>query len=155
MDFFTALHVSASGLAAERTRVNVATSNLANAESTRGPDGKPFRRQDPVFEAVRLEAVLAGGPAEGRPTPLQLATGSGHETMGVRVSSVIEDQTPGRKVYSPGHPDADTQGFVTLPNVNPIHEVVNLMSASRGYEANATALETLKSMAQRAIDIAR
>jgi flagellar basal-body rod protein FlgC len=160
MDFFTALHVSASGLAAERTRVNVATSNLANAESTRGPDGKPYRRQDPVFEAVRLEAMLAGGPADGRPSPLQLATGqrpgtTGHETMGVRVSSVIEDQTPGRQVYSPGHPDADPQGFVTLPNVNPIHEVVNLMSASRGYEANATALETLKSMAQRAIDIAR
>jgi flagellar basal-body rod protein FlgC len=157
MDFFTAMHVSASGLAAERTRVNVATSNLANAESTRGPDGKPYRRQDPVFEAVRLEAMRAGGIADGQPTPLQLATGhgNGHETMGVRVSSVVEDPTPGRKIYSPGHPDADGQGFVTLPNVNPIHEVVNMMSASRGYEANATALETLKSMAQRAIDIAR
>jgi len=153
MDFFTALHVSASGLAAERTRVNVATSNLANAESTRGPDGKPYRRQDPVFEAVALQAVIAGEGTDGRPLPVQSAMG--HETVGVRVASVLQDQSPGRRVYSPGHPDADPQGFVTLPNVNPIHEVVNLMSASRGYEANATALETLKSMAQRAIDIAR
>ena len=75
--------------------------------------------------------------------------------MGVEVSQVVEDQTPGKKVYNPGHPDADAQGFVTLPNVNPIHEVVNLMSASRGFEANATAVETLKTMAQRALDISK
>ena len=131
-DFLASMRVSASGLAAERTRVNAATSNLANAESTRGPDGGPYRRLDPVFEAVPTER---GG--------------------GVRTAKVVEDTSAGRKVYSPGHPDADPDGFVTLPNVNPVHEVVNLLSASRGYDANASALETLKAMAQRALDIAK
>jgi len=150
MDFLSALHVSASGLAAERTRVSIATSNLANAESTRGPDGKPYRRQDPVFEAVALQPQLARSGLGSLPA----LTGNQH-AVGVRVAEVRQDQTEGRRVYSPGHPDADPNGFVTLPNVNPIHEVVNLMSASRGYEANATALETLKTMAQRAMDLGR
>lgn len=144
MDFLSALHISASGLSAERERVNLATSNLANAESTRGPDGQPYKRRDPVLEAVPFESVLGGaeGSAHGAP-------------LGVHVARVVEDSAPGRKVYSPGHPDADKDGFVTFPNVNPIHEVVNLMSASKGYEANATAVETLKTMAQRALDIGR
>jgi flagellar basal-body rod protein FlgC len=141
MDFLSALRISASGLAAERVRVNLASSNLANAESTRGPDGKPYQRLDPVLEAV--------------PFGDRLAQASGAEPMSVRVAQVARDQGPGRRVYDPSHPDADGQGFVTLPNVNPIHEVVNLMSASRAYDANATAVETLKTMAQRALDIAR
>jgi flagellar basal-body rod protein FlgC len=141
MDFLSALSVSASGLSAERTRVNLAASNLANAEATRGPDGGPYRRRDPVMEAISFGDALSR--ADGQPPG------------GVKVAQVVEDQNPGRKVYSPGHPDADADGFVTLPNVNPIHEVVNLMSASKAYEANATAVETLKSMAQRALDVAR
>jgi flagellar basal-body rod protein FlgC len=141
MDFLTALSVSASGLSAERTRVNLAASNLANAEATRGPDGGPYRRRDPVLEAISFGDALSR--ADGQPPG------------GVKVAQVVEDSSPGRKVYSPGHPDADADGFVTLPNVNPIHEVVNLMSASKAYEANATAVETLKSMAQRALDVAR
>jgi flagellar basal-body rod protein FlgC len=137
MDYLSALRISASGLSAERTRVNVASSNLANAESTRGPDGQPYHRLDPVFTAVPLEA---GSP----------------ETSPAGVSAEVKrDEGPGKKVYLPSHPDADPQGFVTLPNVNPIHEVVNLMSASRAYEANATAVDTLKTMAQRALDISR
>jgi flagellar basal-body rod protein FlgC len=75
--------------------------------------------------------------------------------MGVEVSQVVADPDPGKRVYSPGHPDADADGFVTFPNVNPVNEVVNLLSASRGYEANATAVETLKQMAQRGLDISR
>jgi flagellar basal-body rod protein FlgC len=141
MDFLSALRISASGLAAERVRVSLASSNLANAESTRGPDGKPYQRLDPVLEAV--------------PFGDQLARAAGAEPMSVRVAQVTRDQNPGRRVYDPSHPDADGQGFVTLPNVNPIHEVVNLMSASRAYDANASAVETLKTMAQRALDIAR
>ena len=140
MDFFTALHVSGSGLSAERARVNIATSNLANAETTRTAAGGPYKRLDPVFEAVAMEVPQSGEP-DG--------------AMGVRVSQVAVDNTPGRRVYSPGHPDADPDGFVALPNVNPIHEVVNLMSASRAYEANASAVETIKTMAQRGLDIAR
>jgi flagellar basal-body rod protein FlgC len=139
--FFHALDIGASGLAAQRTRVDIATSNLANAESTRGPDGKPYRRLDPVLEAMPFDAALA---ASGAPAP-----------AGVRVASVVEDPSPGRRVYSPGHPDADADGFVTFPNVNPVHEVVNLMSASRSYDANATAVETLKTMAARALEIGR
>ena len=129
-DFLSALQISASGLAAERTRVDLAASNLANAESTRGPDGEPYKRRDPVLS---FDEQLAG----------------------VKVAAVVEDATPGKRVYSPGHPDADADGFVTLPNVDPIHEVVNLVSAQGAYDANATAVETLKTMAQRALDIAK
>ena len=141
MDFFSALNVSASGLSAERTRVDVAASNLANAESTRGPDGKPYQRLDPVLTAQPFESALG---EQGGVAP-----------MGVKVTSLERDQTPGQRVFMPGHPDADPQGFVTLPNVNPIHEIVNLVSASRGYEANATAIDTLKTMASRALEIAK
>jgi flagellar basal-body rod protein FlgC len=144
MDFFSALQVSASGLAAERTRVDLAASNLANAESTRGPDGEPYRRRDPILSSVTFGRELS---AAGLAQPAS--------AVGVQVSGVQEDDSPGKQVYSPGHPDADLDGFVTLPNVDPIHEVVNLVSAQRGYDANATAVETLKTMAQRALDITR
>ena len=128
--FFSSLKISASGLIAQRARIEAASSNLANAETTRGPDGKPYRRIDPVFEAVELG-----------------------EGAGVRVAEVHRDGRPFRKVFNPDHPDADESGFVELPNVNPIHEIVNLMSARRSYEANATAFDTLKSMAARALEI--
>jgi flagellar basal-body rod protein FlgC len=144
MDFLTALNVSGSGLSAERTRVNLAASNLANAETTRTAGGGPYQRLDPVFQAVPLE-----GPADASGS----TAGGTEPQLAVRLAGVVADPTPGKKVYSPGHPDADPNGFVTFPNVNPIDEVVNLMSASRGYEANATAVETLKEMAQRGLDI--
>jgi flagellar basal-body rod protein FlgC len=144
MDFFSALKVSASGLAAERTRVDLAASNLANAESTRSADGTPYKRRDPVLSSVPFEGQLTAAAASGTAS-----------AVGVAVTQVVEDQTAGKRVYSPGHPDADPQGFVTLPNVDPIHEVVNLISAQRGYDANATAIETLKTMAGRALDITR
>lgn len=144
MDFLSSLRISASGLAAERMRVNLAASNLANAESTRGPDGQPYKRLDPVLESVPFGAELSQAGASPENAPL-----------GVRVAGVQQDAQPGRRVYSPSHPDADPQGFVTLPNVNPVHEVVNLISASRAYDANAAAVDTLKTMAQRALDIAR
>jgi flagellar basal-body rod protein FlgC len=144
MDFFTALHVSGSGLSAERTRVNLASSNLANAETTRGPNGQAYQRLDPVFQAVAMDGNGA--------TP---AVPGSQDAVGVEVSKIVADASPGKRVYSPGHPDADADGFVTFPNVNPVNEVVNLMSASRGYDANATAVETLKQMAQRGLDISR
>lgn len=145
-DFLTALSISASGLSAQRTRVTVAASNLANAESTRGPDGQPYHRRDPVLAAKSFEGALAD--ASARP-------GDPAEATGVEVTAIVEDPTAGRRVYLPGHPDADADGFVTFPNVNPVNETVNLLTASRGYEANATAVETLKGMAQRALDITR
>lgn len=136
MDFFSALHISGSGLSAERTRVNIASSNLANAETTRTPAGGPYQRLDPVFTAVPI-------------------TGAPDGPQAVAVARIAADASEGKRTYSPGHPDADPDGFVTMPNVNPVHEVVNLLSASRGYEANSTAVETLKQMAGRALEILR
>ena len=142
MDFLTALRISGSGLSVERTRVNLATSNLANAETTRAPGGGAYKHLDPIIQAVPFEPELDQAAAPGPAlTPV--------------ISGIAADNGQGRKVYSPGHPDADPEGFVTFPNVNPVHEVVNLMSASRSYEANATAIETLKTMAQRGLDISR
>ena len=146
MDFLSALNVSASALSTERVRVNLAASNLANAETTRGPDGKPYKRLDPVLEAVPFEDSLSGAGAAGQPT-----TG----VSGVRVAQIAQDDGPGRRVYSPSHPDADQDGYVTLPNVNPVHEVVNLITAQRAYDANATAIDTLKTMASRALEISK
>jgi flagellar basal-body rod protein FlgC len=142
MDFLTALRISGSGLSVERTRVNLASSNLANAETTRTAAGGPYQRLDPVIQAVPFGPELGQAEASG-------------PAIAPVIASIASDGTPGRKVYSPGHPDADPEGFVTFPNVNPVHEVVNLMSASRSYEANATAIETLKTMAQRGLDISR
>jgi flagellar basal-body rod protein FlgC len=144
MDFLTALRISGSGLSVERTRVNLASSNLANAETTRTAAGGPYKRLDPVIQAVPFGPAL-GEASASTPTP----------AIDPVISSIVADNGPGRKVYSPGHPDADPEGFVTFPNVNPVYEVVNLMSASRSYEANATAIDTLKTMAQRGLDIAR
>jgi flagellar basal-body rod protein FlgC len=146
MDFLTALRISGTGLGVERTRVNLATSNLANAETTRTAAGGPYQRLDPIIQAVPFAAEVdaATGQTTGTSPALEAA-----------IAGVAADPTPGKKVYSPGHPDADADGFVTFPNVNPVHEVVNLMSASRSYEANATAIETLKNMASRGLDIAR
>lgn len=143
MDFLTALRISGAGLGVERTRVNLATSNLSNAETTRTAEGGPYKRLDPVIQAVPF------------PTELGDAQSGNNQPLRAEVAAIVADQTPGKRVYSPGHPDADAEGFVVFPNVNPVHEVVNLMSASRSYEANATAIETLKTMAQRGLDIAR
>lgn len=140
MDFLSALRISASGLSAERERVDLAASNLANANSTRGPDGQPYKRLDPVMRSTPFEATLSA---------------EGGQAAGVEVAQVVADQSPGRKVYSPGHPDADANGFVTLPNINPVNEVVNLMTASNAYNANASAVETLKGMAERALAIGK
>jgi flagellar basal-body rod protein FlgC len=146
MDFLSALRISASGLSAERVRVNLAASNLANAESTRGPNGQPYRRLDPVLESTPFEGEL--GAAAG-------LAGTSHGPTGVRVSRIVEDTGAGKRVFNPAHPDAGADGFVTLPNVNPIHEIVNLISAQKSYDANASAVDTLKGMAARALDIAR
>ena len=143
MDFFTALRVSGSGLSAERTRVNLASSNLANAETTRGPDGQPYKRLDPVFQAVAMEGANA---TPGAP---------GEKPMGVEVSQVVADQTPGKRVYSPGHPDADADGYVALPNVNVVTEMVDMMAATRAYEANIAALNATKRVLEAALEIGR
>jgi flagellar basal-body rod protein FlgC len=136
---FSAMEVAASGLTAERGRMNVIASNLANARTTRGADGQPFKRLDPMF-AVKPMNRTAEDPV--------LRSISRVELSGVRA-----DPTPGQLVFDPSHPDANATGYVEYPNVNVVTEMVNLMTASRAYEAGVTSIESIKSMARAAIRI--
>ena len=140
---FRGLDIAASGMAAQRARLNVVSSNIANASTTRTEDGGPYQRQEIVFEAIARKAgqSLEGGPAI--------------EGEGVRVVGIQEDPSPGPLVYDPGHPDADAQGYVHLPNVNVVEEMVDMITASRAYEAGVTAMRTASSMADRALGIGR
>jgi flagellar basal-body rod protein FlgC len=139
---FSALEVSASGLTAERTRMNTIASNLANAHTTRTADGTPYRRIDPVFEAAMLDRSQAGTP------------GASAVSL-VRVREIVEDQRAGQLVYDPGHPDATPAGYVEYPNVSVVEEMVNMLTASRAYEAGITSIDSVKAMAKSAIDIGR
>lgn len=150
MNVFTAMRIGASGLAAQRLRMNVIASNLANAHSTRTLEGGPYRRKDVFFLAVPAEAPAAAGV---RPASFQETLA--RELRGVRVAHVVEDRRPPRRVYDPGHPDADRQGYVLLPNINVIEEMVNLMAAARGYEAGVTAMTAARNMALKALEIGR
>ncbi len=139
---FSALEVSASGLSAERIRMNTTASNLANARTTRTSEGGPFRRLDPVFEAVGLDR-LRGLPSMQKGVSL------------VRVARIQEDTRPGTMVYDPSHPDANAQGYVTYPNVNAVEEMVNMITATRAYEAGVTSINSIKQMARSALEIGR
>ena len=147
MGLFDALDVSGSGLSAERLRMDVTAENLANAQSTRTAGGGPYRRKEVVTEATG-DNGFAGALASAR------ASGGGPQG-GVRVSGIVEDQTPNRLVYDPSHPDANAQGYVSMPNVNPVTEMVDLISASRSYEANVTAMQTSKQMFTKTLDLLR
>lgn len=144
MDFFTAMEVSASGLATQRTRMNVASSNLANV-STTGPDGEAYRRRDVVVRSQELDGSIAGHRAGGFASAVRSAS----------VTEVVEDQQAPQLAYDPGHPDANEDGFVALPNINAIEEMVDMITASRAYEAGITALGTAVNMAERALGIGR
>jgi flagellar basal-body rod protein FlgC len=136
---FSAMEIAASGLSAERGRMNVIASNLANARTTRGANGQPYQRLDPVFVA----RPLAGGSFD--PVLRNLKE--------VNLAGVRPDTSPGQMVYDPGHPDANAQGYVEYPNVNVVTEMVNLMTASRAYEAGVTSIESIKAMARSALKI--
>ncbi|MGA2450014.1 MAG: flagellar basal body rod protein FlgC [Polyangiaceae bacterium] len=136
---YSAMEVAASGLSAERGRMNVIASNLANARTTRGADGQPYRRLDPVF------AARAVAPGSFDPVLRSMRE--------VNLAGVRPDTTPGQLEYDPGHPDANAQGYVQYPNVNVVTEMVNLMTASRAYEAGVTSIESLKAMARSALKI--
>jgi flagellar basal-body rod protein FlgC len=136
MDIEKILSISSSGLEAQRVRMNIIASNLANVQSTRTPEGGQYRRKDVVFAEV-LDNILEKGAS------------------GVKVSEVVEDRRPFQVVYDPQHPDANDEGYVQLPNVNLLEEMVNMMSASRSYEANVTAINAAKGMAQKALEIGR
>lgn len=141
-DFFAAMEVSASGLSAQRTRMNIASSNLANAQTTQSANGGgPYQRRDVVMGS----------------TPVPEAKGSQFESAirGVAVQQITSDTRPPRLEYDPGHPDANPQGYVAYPNINPVEEMVDMITASRAYEAGITAMSTSVNMAERALGIGR
>ncbi|OGU15194.1 MAG: flagellar basal body rod protein FlgC [Geobacteraceae bacterium GWC2_53_11] len=145
MDFFSSMNISSSALSAERTRMNLISSNLANANVTRTPEGGPYKRKDAVFAATPVanpfSRVLDGATAQ------QVRT--------VGVSEIVEDQNPPRLQYDPSHPDANPQGYVAMPNVNTVEEMTDMISATRTYEANVTAVQAAKSMALKTLEIGR
>lgn len=129
MGVFEGMQIAASGLTAQRFRMDVIASNLANVDTTRTPQGGPFRREMAVFQA-RQGSV-----------------------PGVEVVGIKQDPSPFRRIYDPGNPDADASGYVSMPNINPVMEMTDMISASRSYEANITAIQAFKGMAQKAMDI--
>ena len=147
MSFFKAMDISSSGLAAQRVRMNVLSANLANAQSTRGDDGGPYRRRDVVFSAVPTGTQFEDY--------LNETSGHGTELRKVEVVGIHKDMNAPRHVYDPGNPDADASGFVDLPNVQVMSEMVNMIAATRAFEANATALNDAKQMAMKALEIGR
>ncbi len=139
---FSALEISASGLGAERVRMNTIASNLANVHTTKTAAGGPFKRLDPIFEAVGLQS-----------TDEPYSADSGVSL--VNVSRIAEDKRPGTMVYEPGNPDANAGGYVEYPNVNAVEEMVNMITASRAYEAGITSIDSVKQMAHSALSIAK
>jgi len=141
MEMLPALAVTASGLTAERLRLDLVANNLANVNTTRTATGGPYRRQIAVF-AERLQTELQRDPT--RPAG-----------RGVRVAAVVEDAAPPQLVYDPSHPDADADGYVALPNINVVMEMVDMITATRAYEANVTVLNAAKAMTLQALEIGR
>ncbi|MBF0537677.1 MAG: flagellar basal body rod protein FlgC [Nitrospirae bacterium] len=133
MDTFAAFNVSASALVAQRQRMNSIASNVANMHTTKTKEGGPYKRQDVVFEVLPIEA----------------------QSEGVQVSQVIRDENEPTKIYNPNHPDADTDGYVSMPNVNVVEEMVNMMMAQRAYEANISAFNISKGMFLKTLEIGR
>jgi flagellar basal-body rod protein FlgC len=152
MGLFDAIDASGSGLAAERLRMDVTSENLANAQTTKGADGQPYRRKEVVLQEAgaadtSFSSVLSS--IQGR------AAGGSGVTNGVQVAGIAEDPTALKRIYDPGHPDADKNGYVTMPNVNTVTEMTDLISSSRAYEANVTAMQTAKTMFSKTLDLLR
>jgi flagellar basal-body rod protein FlgC len=139
MNLISGIDVSAGALNAQKTRLDVLAQNIANAQTTRGPNGTPYQRQIVSFES---ELVRRTGP-------------SGAGLQSVRVGSITADRTAGQQVYNPQHPDAGPDGLVTMPNVNLSYEMVDLITASRAYEANLSVVKSARQMAMKALDIGK
>jgi flagellar basal-body rod protein FlgC len=151
MGLFDALNISGSGLSAERLRMDVVAENLANAQTTKDASGQPYKRKEVVLQEIGANgfgAALAGAMGAK-------AAKGGSAAGGVQVSGVVQDSTPGKQVYDPGHPDANAQGYVQMPNVDPVTEMVDLITASRSYEADVTAMQTAKQMFTKTLDLLR
>ena len=144
MNISQAFSIPASGLDAQRERLNIISSNLANVNSTQTPEGVPYRRRDVVFSTHPLEGRFENLLKQEQNTLKQ-----------VKVSEIIYDQRPFKEVFEPSHPDANAEGYVLYPNVNAMEEMVNMISALRSYEANVTMLNSIKSMAMKTLEIGR
>ncbi|MGO9959942.1 MAG: flagellar basal body rod protein FlgC [Solirubrobacteraceae bacterium] len=144
MSFFDSIDIAASGLTAERVRMDVTAENLANAQTTSGPNGQPYQRQEVVLQQVgsSFGATLAGVMGTGAPTP-----------GGVEVTGIINDPTPDQLVYDPGNPGANKAGYVKMPNVNSVTEMTDLISESDSYQADVTAMDTAKTMYSKTLDL--
>jgi len=140
MSLFTSMQVSASGMAAQRTRAEMLVENMANTETTRTPEGGPYKRKDVVFASQLQQSPFSAS--------FQNAT-----TEGVSVADVITDSRASEMRYQPGHPDADANGYVAFPNMNPAEEMVNLMNAQRSYEGNVAAMSAVKDMITHSIEL--
>lgn len=145
MGYFSSLDIGASALTAQSLRIDTISQNIANANTTRSENGQPYRRKFVLFEERKGEA---GSDVEG-------AMKMGMAGNGVRVTKIMEDKSPLKKVYDPGHPDADKDGYVSFPNVDTVIEMVNLISATRAYEASVTAMNSSKSIAIKALEIGK
>jgi flagellar basal-body rod protein FlgC len=144
MDFFSALDISSSAMSAERTRMNLISSNLANANSTRTAEGGPYKRKDAVFTATPLAGTFTNAMNQAN-----------SRLSRVDVTGIVEDSSSPRMQYDPTHPDADVKGYVALPNVNVIEEMADMISATRTYEANVTAAQAAKSMALKTLELGK
>jgi flagellar basal-body rod protein FlgC len=147
MSLLSALDISAMGLTAQRRRIEVISSNLANANTTRTAEGGPFRRKDLVFQSAPPPATSFGSTLD---TEIE-----NQAQLGVDVVGIYEDESPFVRRYEPAHPDADAQGYVTLPNISPVEEMVNLLSATRSFEANTQSINAIKQIAQKSLEIGR
>ncbi len=145
MSLFSTLSVSASGMSAERQRAQVLVENIANADTTRTTEGGPYKRKDVVFESQNVASPFSSF----------MESRMGGTANGVAVSDVVEDTSDGDRRYLPGHPDADKDGYVAFPKVNPAEDMVDLLGASRSYQANISAISAVKDMIQRSIDLFR
>lgn len=148
MGIFSAINVSATGLTAQRLRMDVIAKNIANANTTRTENGLPYRRQIVIFEENCKNKPFSQFLSE-ESRRLFLKDG------GVKVKGIVDDKSPFKRMYDPGHPDADADGYVLMPNVDTVVEMVNMISATRAYEANVTALNATKGLAQKALEIGR
>lgn len=146
MGYFSSLNIGATGLTAQRLRMDTISQNIANANTTRTENGTPYRRKVVVFEEKSSNTPFSEYLNQ---SSKQIASG------GVRVARIIEDSTPFKRVYDPGHPDADEDGYVEMPNVDVLTEMINMISATRSYEANVTSINTTKSMAMKALEIGK
>lgn len=146
MGYFSSLNIGATGLTAQRLRMDTISQNIANVNTTRTENGTPYRRKVVVFEEKSPD------------TPFSEYLNDSSKKLvgtGVRVAKVVEDRTAFKKVYDPGHPDADEEGYVEMPNVDILTEMINMISATRSYEANVTSINTTKSMAMKALQIGK